>query len=312
MTALHALVHTVEMVSQKRAGEAIYQEFEGKWEGLEHSLFINHVAWHRALFDLYLEGDKGAERALALYDAFLVRGDSGPATPLAMADAASLLWRLMLHGVDPGRERWAALRRFYAEGGYGTAHVTSFNDVHMLLCLAVADPPAAHKALASMRDFAAFGGKGGVRWWLRWNWQQFLNVSYKRKPGPVAHRTTAELYPTNARVLREVGLAVGEAILAFAEGRYAHTVELLRGSRDRWILIGGSHAQRDVLMLLLIEACLREGTDLSLARALLAERASIKDPDSEEGTWERLRAVEAKVVEVEQRGKGEGKGREEL
>lgn len=313
VTALHALAHTFEMVSAKAEGEETYKEFEGKWEHLEHSLFINHVAWHRAIFNLYLspspaakaptlldvsgrairglhgqhdqEANEGTRRALALYDGFLVtnNGTTAPATPLAMADAASLLWRLLLRGaLDRADPRWATLRRFYAQGGYETAHVTSFNDMHMLLCLAVADPPAAKAALASMRRRAT-AVPGRVGRWLR-RVQQRL--------------TATPLEPTNVGVLAAVGLDVGEAILAFAEGQYARAARLLAASRPRWILVGGSHAQRDVLMLTLIEACVRGGgeTDLlRLARELLAERASVKDPRNEEGTWDRLRAVEARL-----------------
>lgn len=293
VTALHALAHTFEMVSAKAGGERAYQEFEGKWENLEHSLFVNHVAWHRAIFDLYLhpnhgdgDDDVGTRRALALYDGFLVtnNGTTAPSTPLAMADAASLLWRLLLRGslarTDP---RWAALRQFYAAGGYETAHITSFNDVHMLLCLSIADPPAAQEALASMRRRATAVPGRVVRWLHRMQ-RRLLTAA-----------TTPPQEPTNVGVLATVGLSVGEAIVAFAEGNYARAVRLLAASRPKWIRIGGSHAQRDVLMLTLIEACVREETDLRLARALLAERASVKDPRNEEGTWDRLRAVEARL-----------------
>lgn len=299
------------MVSAKADGERAYQEFEGKWEILEHSLFINHVAWHRAIFDLYLhpdhgdgdddDGDDGTRRALTLYDGFLVtiNGTTAPATPLAMADAASLLWRLLLRGslarADP---RWAALRRFYAAGGYETAHITSFNDVHMLLCLAIADPPAAQAALASMRRRAT-AVPGRVGRWLHRMQRRLLTATAA---------TTPPLEPTNVGVLATVGLSVGEAIVAFAEGNNARAVRLLAASRPRWILIGGSHAQRDVLMLTLIEACVREETDLRLARALLAERASVKDPRNEEGTWDRLRAVEARLRAVDAGEAGRGQG----
>jgi hypothetical protein len=292
LTALHALAHTFEMVSAKREGEAVYKQFAGQWEGLPHSLFTNHVAWHRAIFDLYIDGEGGAQRALEIYDQFLVKdgGKTGPATPLAMADAASLLWRLALRGIDPGAERWAALRGFYAQGGYERAHVSSFNDVHMLLCLAVADPPAARQALGSMRARA----RGRVGRWLHRTWRRVVLKGQVLGPAE----------PTNVRVLDEVGIAVGEAVLAFAEGEYGRAVSLLQRTRPRWVLIGGSHAQRDVLMLTLIEACVREETDLPLARRLLAERASVKDPRNEEGTWDRLWEVETRMIEIVAAGRG--------
>ena len=213
-----------------------------------------------------------------------------------MADAASLLWRSLLRGAINGANGGpAALRQFDAQGGYETAHVTAFNDMHMLLCLAVADPPAARgRPLASMRRRARFARLGR---WARRAWRRVLS-GFK---GSAAEST-------NVKVLADVGLAVGEAILAFAEGNYGKAVALLRESQPRWTAIGGSHAERDVLALTLIEACLREGTDLPVARQLLAERASVKDPRNEEGTWDRLREVVGAAASVGGRGKGKGKG----
>ncbi|AOF83093.1 hypothetical protein BSY238_647 [Methyloversatilis sp. RAC08] len=59
---------------------------------------------------------------------------------------------------------------------------------------------------------------------------------------------------------------------AFADGDYAQTVELLRPIRHIAHRFGGSHAQRDVIDLTLIEAAARDGQQ-SLADALRAERA---------------------------------------
>ncbi|TIO42976.1 MAG: tetratricopeptide repeat protein, partial [Mesorhizobium sp.] len=68
------------------------------------------------------------------------------------------------------------------------------------------------------------------------------------------------------------------AIKAFGEGNYGEVVRLIRPIR--WIAhrFGGSHAQRDVIDLMLIEAALRAG-DSALARALTAER-QLARPDS--------------------------------
>lgn len=300
VTALHALAHTFEMASKKHAGQALYEEFAGQWEDLP-SLFKNHVAWHRGVF--YLEMEAHAEKALQVYDEFLVRdGDkTPPATPLAMADAASLLWRLSLKGVseDLLRERWQTLRKFYAEGGYETAHITSFNDVHMLMCLAHVDLPAAHAALRSMRKLVGKGKKHRFMQWVK------THLSFLPKKGKQQQQQQGEWRsrrllpePSNAKVLEVVGLQVGEALIKFAEGKYQETVRLLSASAGEWQRIGGSHAQRDILSLTLIEACLRNETDLPLARRLLAERAAIKDPHDEEGVMSKLQDVEARLETV--------------
>jgi len=76
----------------------------------------------------------------------------------------------------------------------------------------------------------------------------------------------------NAAFTREVGHAATRAIRAFGDGNYAGTVELLRPVRSYAHRFGGSHAQRDLIDLTLIEAAARSGQD-RLAAALLAERA---------------------------------------
>ncbi|RUY16706.1 tetratricopeptide repeat protein, partial [Mesorhizobium sp. M7A.F.Ca.CA.004.12.1.1] len=76
----------------------------------------------------------------------------------------------------------------------------------------------------------------------------------------------------------DVGHPLTLAVKAFGEGNYAETVRLIRPIRSISHRFGGSHAQRDVIDLTLIEAALRAG-DGALARALTAER-SMARPDS--------------------------------
>ncbi|MNS86709.1 hypothetical protein D3C72_1206200 [compost metagenome] len=80
---------------------------------------------------------------------------------------------------------------------------------------------------------------------------------------------------TNAMMSRDVGLPVADAMIAFARGDYAATVALLMPVRILTHRFGGSHAQRDVFALTLIEAALR-GRHANLAAALVAERAALK------------------------------------
>jgi hypothetical protein len=75
----------------------------------------------------------------------------------------------------------------------------------------------------------------------------------------------------NALFVRAVGLPAMRALEAFGEGRHADAADLLRPIRSQTHLFGGSHAQRDVIDLTLIEAAARGG-DEALARALTAER----------------------------------------
>jgi hypothetical protein len=72
-----------------------------------------------------------------------------------------------------------------------------------------------------------------------------------------------------------VGGAATRAVKAFGDGDYAQCVALLRPVRHRAHRFGGSHAQRDLLDLTLIEAALRAG-DQALARSLCAERIAVR------------------------------------
>src|SRR5262249_58650934 len=80
---------------------------------------------------------------------------------------------------------------------------------------------------------------------------------------------------TNAAMTAEVGLPVCRALWAFGAGDYDAVVKLLAPVRAVAHRVGGSHAQRDVLNLTLVEAALRDG-QADLARTLAAERTAAK------------------------------------
>ncbi|MDG4905449.1 tetratricopeptide repeat protein [Mesorhizobium sp. WSM4898] len=158
---------------------------------------------------------------------------------LNMVDASAILWRLYLHGVDVG-DRWAALAANWAPKA--AAGNYAFNDAHAMM---------------------AFVGAG-----LHAPAQTLLEAQREAMRGD----------DDNAAFTRDVGHPLTLAIKAFGEGNYGEVVRLIRPIR--WIAhrFGGSHAQRDVIDLMLIEAALRAG-DSALARALTAER-QLARPDS--------------------------------
>ena len=156
--------------------------------------------------------------------------------PLEMLDATALLWRLHLRGADVG-PRWRELADAWAAKAEDAYYV--FNDMHaMMAFVADARPEAADALLAALAGCAAAGG-------------------------------------TNAMMVGEVGLPVCRAIHAFGRGGFDQAVDLLMPVRAIAHRFGGSHAQRDVLSLTLIEAALRAGRG-RLARALAAERTALK------------------------------------
>jgi tetratricopeptide (TPR) repeat protein len=156
---------------------------------------------------------------------------------LDMVDASAMLWRLHLRGIDVG-DRWEAVADAWEP--VAEQSIYAFNDAHAMMAFVGAGrPAAAQRLLAAQRE-----------------------------------AMMAE-HSDNASFTREVGHPVALAIQAFGEGRYGETARQLRAVRNIAHRFGGSHAQRDVLDLTLIEAALRSGQQ-PLAQALSAERAAVK------------------------------------
>jgi tetratricopeptide (TPR) repeat protein len=81
--------------------------------------------------------------------------------------------------------------------------------------------------------------------------------------------------PTNRRAAERAGLRLLDGFAAFAAGEPQVTVDRLIDIRPEAHVVGGSHAQRDVIDLTLIAAAARSG-QASLARALVTERIARK------------------------------------
>ena len=94
----------------------------------------------------------------------------------------------------------------------------------------------------------------------------------------------------NARMTRDVGVPLARGLAAFARGRYAEAIDAIEPVRDIAHRFGGSHAQRDVLTLTLIEAAIRGG-DGARARHYTAERLMHKPASAwGERLWKRAGA----------------------
>lgn len=154
------------------------------------------------------------------------------AVVLDLVDATAMLWRLQLRGVDVG-DRWQAVAANWAPlAGAGTY---AFNDMHAMMAFVGAGLPDAQVAVLD------------------------------------AQRRALGVDDDNAEFTREVGEAATQAMQAFGRGDPALAVRLLRSIRSTANRFGGSHAQRDVIDLTLVEAALR-AQDAPLAAALAAER----------------------------------------
>ena len=155
---------------------------------------------------------------------------------LEMVDASAMLWRLKLRGVDVGN-RWQPLAETWLPLARDGFY--AFNDVHATMALV---------------------GAG------RWSDVAAVVRSLER----AAHGSG-----TNAMMSREVGLPLAKALAAFGRERYDAAIDELLAVRAHANRFGGSHAQRDIVHLTLIEAALRGGR-VALARALAAERTGVK------------------------------------
>ena len=178
--------------------------------------------------------------ALQLYDEQILPDDSE--VSLQMLDASALLWRIQLQGVDVA-DRWQGIaamwaRKTPAENGY-----YAFNDMHAIIALVGAG------RLGEAREILA-------------------DLKQAALSNPELTRMMA----------RDVGVPACEAMIAFAEERYAEAVARLHPIRGIASRFGGSNAQRDILSQTLIESAIRAG-NRGFASNLVNER-EVHKPNS--------------------------------
>jgi hypothetical protein len=208
----------------------------------KRGIFARHMWWHRALHYLELER---FDDVLAAFDS-----EYWP-TPsednIDITNASSMLMRLTMLGIDVG-DRWESVAKICE--GRTEDRLRPFNDLHFIMALAVTGrTKAAREIVASMRTYVA---------------------------------ENDEKVGTLISVYRNAGIPVGESIIAYAEKDYAKVVDIMSGARYRMVPLGGSWAQRDVWVRILIDAAIKDGQD-AYARALLAER--ITDCPSSGPSW---------------------------
>jgi tetratricopeptide (TPR) repeat protein len=170
--------------------------------------------------------------ALALFDRHV--HPEPAAYILSLVDATALLWRLQLEGVDVG-DRVVHVADDWEARLAEEAGFYAFNDVHAAMALGMAGRDNAMGELTNRMVLAARG----------------------RDPG--------------AAITAQVGVPLAQGIASFARGRYADAIAAIEPVRDIAHRFGGSHAQRDLLTLTLIEASIRAG-DSVRARHYAAER----------------------------------------
>ena len=223
---LHAVAHVYDMTNRTSEGVAWISRQPQAWEHCNN--FGYHVWWHLALFHL----DRGEHaRVLELYDQEIRKEKTDDYRDIS--NAASLLMRLELEGVDVG-DRWEEIAELSANRADDGCVV--FADLHYLLALnGDRREGAAQRLLGSMRA----------------NAERHLGCM--------------------DRVAGAAGVPASQGLIAFAAGDYANAYAYLSNARAHMQSVGGSHAQRDVFERVTIEAALRAGL-LTEARATLQDR----------------------------------------
>ena len=199
----------------------------------------NGFAFHNAWHTALYHLDRGETRAaLEIYDA---RFASGLDMVLPRIDATAMLWRLKLEGVDVA-SRIAPVADAWEVVLGDEGGFYAFNDFHAALAFAAA---GRREALARVQT---------------------------------AQGRAAIERNDNAGMARAVGLQACEAVAAYSEGRHHAAVQHLAAVRDGANRFGGSHAQRDLLTLTLIDAASQAGL-ASTARHYAHERL-VHKPES--------------------------------
>lgn len=173
----------------------------------------------------------------AEYDAVLKLYDEDLWDPeseeyLDLVNDAALLLRLELHGQNVG-ERWHALAEKCR--GHKTDQILAFIDVHHAISLSAAGGNDAAELLQAMQDYAG---------------------------------TSSD---DNAVVTKSLGVPLARALIAHRAGDDAEVVDTLMPIRYALHKLGGSHAQRDLFSMVLIDSALKSGR-INTARMLVSER----------------------------------------
>lgn len=209
---VHAVAHVHEMTGQARIGIDWLTMHE---RNVSHcNNFGGHVFWHLALFRLEVGDHKGA---LHLYDSRIRADHTDDFRDIA--NAASLLGRLAIEGVDVG-DRWDELADL-AQNRIADRSLV-FADLHYALALAGAG--RTDKAAALAQSLGA----------PQWSGDQHS-------------------------VSRAGGAAMADAIASWGDGQYARAAQLLLATRGMRQQLGGSHAQRDIFEQLTIDSLIKSG-----------------------------------------------------
>ena len=217
----HSVAHVMFMQGRNDEGIGWLESLSPNWDAANQ--LRHHLWWHLCLF--LLESSQH-ERILRLLTTEVRNSDSplvkaAPDATIDVQNVASMLLRLELRGVDVG-DHWLVLAGICASRVHD--HTNAFSNLHdMMVLSATGQFEKAEELLHSLEEFIE-SGEGS------------LVTSY-----------------------RAAGIAACRAILAHRRKEYRRVIDVLSPVRHDLSLLGGSHAQRDVLYQVLIDASRRTG-----------------------------------------------------
>lgn len=265
MWAIHSIAHVYHETLRPEEGTKFLNGNEAYWKN-NASLGV-HVSWHKALNHIAV-GDN--EAALAMFDDDIkpsacssendndmiiphwkLKPSFSAKMPFPMSDACSLLLRLDMDGYKPSSgslsDRWRDIGQAYE--GFGGDY-TVFYDIHALI----------GKALSNNRS-------GAER--LR---DEIREQAALANTNPWSH---------DCAVARKVGVPLADATIAFVDGDYDECVRLLHPIRyECQDLLGASHAQKDIIDLILFKAATKSTRGPMLAKQLFEERLARLSSDA--------------------------------
>jgi len=233
----HAVTHVLYMQGRGSEGAQWLDTLHGggHWEGLGQ--MVLHLWWHRALFHL-INGEPDA--ALAVFDDYLRNFDIDmvaalPDLYLDLQNATSILLRLEMIGIDVGN-RWTPLADICEQRVADVSN--AFSSAHYAAVLAADGRfDKADELIDSMRQVS----QSGID----------LSASYFNAALPAAIASVAHRKKDNRKV-----------------------IDTLMPARYRLVQMGGSHAQRELFLLMLADALQAEG-EQALLDNLAADMESI-------------------------------------
>lgn len=189
-----------------------------------------------------------------------------------ICNTSSMLMRLGILGVNV-KTRWETVAEIAMHRA--KARLRPFDDLHFLMTLAMSERfVEVHELLSSMQDFVANSDKEQVT----------LNGVYEVAAIPVV-----------------------QALISYAKGDYDTVVQIMIEARYSMRVLGGSWAQRDVWVRMLIDSAIKSGRT-KIAIGLLAERLAAQP--SSGPSWQlyskELGKVGATLEAENARLKGEG------